>query len=84
MDLRILMDHLLKTKEEYKNSKKQEIQGIFSKTNQKKLASIMTWLLEVLKIYHEEQQLIKYYVIKDLILLKIQKYYGYQKGFDDL
>ena len=84
MDLRILMDHLLKTKEEYKNSKKQEIQGIFNKTNQKKLASNMTWLLEILKIYHEEQQLIKYYVIKDLILLKIQKYYGYQKGFDDL
>ena len=78
------MDHLLKTKEEYKNSKKQEIQGIFNKTNQKKLASNMTWLLEILKIYHEEQQLIKYYVIKDLILLKIQKYYGYQKGFDDL
>ena len=78
------MDHLLKTKEEYKNSKKQEIQGIFNKTNQKKLASIMTWLLEILKIYHKEQQLIKYYVIKDLILLKIQKYYGYQKGVDDL
>ena len=32
----------------------------------------MTWLREILKIYLEEQLLIKYYVIKHLILLKIQ------------
>ena len=32
----------------------------------------MTWLIEVLKIYQEEQLLIKYSVIKHLILLKIQ------------
>ena len=30
---KILVDHLLKTKNEYKNLKKQEIQYIFIKTN---------------------------------------------------
>ena len=29
----VLVDHLLKTKKEYKNLKKQEIQDIFIKTN---------------------------------------------------
>ena len=32
----------------------------------------MTWLIEILTIYLEEQLLIKYNVIKYLILLKIQ------------
>ena len=32
----------------------------------------MAWILEILKIYLEEWQMIKYYVIKYLILLKIQ------------
>ena len=32
----------------------------------------MTWLMEILNTYLEEQLLIKYYVIKHLILLKIQ------------
>ena len=32
----------------------------------------MTWLLKILKIYLEEQLLVKYYVIKHLTLLKIQ------------
>ena len=45
---------------------------MFVKTNQIKLAFNMTWLKEILKIYLEEQLLIKYYVIKHLILLKIQ------------
>ena len=30
---RVLVDHLQETKEEHKNAKKQEIQGIFIKTN---------------------------------------------------
>ena len=34
MDLaKVPVDHLLKTNEEYESSKKQEIQGIFIKTN---------------------------------------------------
>ena len=37
-----------------------------------KLAFNVTWLMEILRIYQEEQLLIKYYVIKCLILLKIQ------------
>ena len=45
-----------------------------------KLAFNMTWLMEILKIYLEEQLLIKYCVIKHLILLKIRKIYGYQRG----
>ena len=32
----------------------------------------MTWLMEILTIYLEEQLLIKYYTIKHLILLKRQ------------
>ena len=38
----------------------------------------MTWLMDILKIYQEEQLLITYYVIKHLPLLKI--YDGYQRG----
>ena len=37
-----------------------------------KLAFSMTWHMEILEIYLEEQLLIKYYVIKHLILLKIR------------
>ena len=58
-----------KTKTEYK--KKQEIHDIFIKTNLIKLVFNMAWLMEILKIYLEEHLLIKYSVIKHLILLKI-------------
>ena len=37
-----------------------------------KPALCMTWLMEILEIYLEGQFLIKYYVIKHLILLKAQ------------
>ena len=40
----------------------------------------MTWLMEILKVYLEEQLLIKYCVVKHLILLKNPKYDGYQRG----
>ena len=40
----------------------------------------MIWLMENLKISQEEQILINYYVIKHLILLKIQNM-TYQTGF---
>ena len=40
----VLVDRLLKTTKEYKNLKNQEIQDIFIKTNQKKLAFSMIWL----------------------------------------
>ena len=59
-----------KTKTEYK--KKQEIHDIFIKTNLIKLVFNMAWLMEILKIYLEEHLLIKYSVIKHLILLKIR------------
>ena len=39
----------------------------------------MKWLMEILKI-SLEQLLIKYCVIKHLILLKIPKYDGYERG----
>ena len=32
----------------------------------------MTWLIEILRIYPEERYLIKYYVIKHLLLQKIK------------
>ena len=40
----------------------------------------MTRLMEVLKIYLEEQLLMEYCIIKHLILLKIQNMMGYQHG----
>ena len=52
--------------------KKQEIQDIFIKTNQAKHVFSMIWLMEILKVYQEEQLLMKYYMIKHLMLLKIQ------------
>ena len=56
-----------KTEKEYTNLKKQKIDDIFIKTNK-----IKTWLMEILKIKLKEYFLIKYCVIKHLILLKIQ------------
>ena len=51
LDLLIaLVDHLLKTRKEFKNLKKQEIQAIFAKTNMIRLVFNMIWLMEFLKI----------------------------------
>ena len=44
------LDHLLKTKKEFKNLKKQEIQAIFTKINLIKHAFNMIWHTEILKI----------------------------------
>ena len=49
-----------------------EIHEKFIKENWIKLAFIMTCLMGIFRICLEEQLLIKYYVIKHLILLKIQ------------
>ena len=57
-----------KKKSKYKNLKKHEIQNIFIKKNRTKLAFSMIWHIVILRIYLKEQ---KYYVIKDLKLLKI-------------
>ena len=66
------VDHLLKTKQEYKNLNKHEIHDIFIKTNYSKRTYFQyDMAYEDLRIYLEEQLLINYYVIKDLILLKI-------------
>ena len=45
---------------------------IYIKTNQIKLDFNMIWFMGILRIYLEERLLKKYYVIKHLILLKIQ------------
>ena len=44
------LDHLQKTKREYKSLKKQGIHDISIKTNQIKLVLNMTWFMEILKI----------------------------------
>ena len=44
------LDHLLKTKKEFKNLKKQEIQAIFTKMNLIRLIFNMIWHMEILKI----------------------------------
>ena len=46
----MLVDHLLKTKKEFKNLKKQEIQAIFTKMNLIRLVFNMIWHMEILKI----------------------------------
>ena len=46
----VLADHLLKTKKEFRNLKKQEIQAIFTKMNLIRLVFNMIWLMEILKI----------------------------------
>ena len=45
----MLVDHLQKTKEEYKNVKKQEIHDVFIEKNWIKLVFNMTWPMENLK-----------------------------------
>ena len=59
----MLPDHLLETKKEFKNLKKQGIQDI-SMGSYIKLAFKMIWFMEILKIYQEEKLYIKYWVIK--------------------
>ena len=56
----VLVDHLLKTKKEFKNLKKQEIRPIFTKMNLIRLAFNMIWLMEILKILKKERLLIKF------------------------
>ena len=51
-----------------KRMKKQEMQDIFMQTNWIRLVFNMTWLMEICL---DKQLMIKYYVIKHLILLKI-------------
>ena len=51
-----------------KRMKKQEMQDIFKQTNWIRLVFNMTWLMEICL---DKQLMIKYYVIKHLILLKI-------------
>ena len=48
--LTVLVGHLLKTKKEFKNLKKQEIQAIFTKMNLIRLVFNMIWHMEILKI----------------------------------
>ena len=54
----------------YKKPKKQEVQDIFIKTNHARDGFSITWLMDILNIYLEEQLLIKFYLIKYLALLK--------------
>ena len=69
----VSLDHLLKTKKEFENFKNRKFEiYIHTEMNKTKLAFNMIRLMEVLKIYQEEQPQIKYYVIKRLILLKSQ------------
>ena len=46
----VLVDHLLKINNEFKNLKKQEIQAIFTKINLIRLVFNMIWHMEILKI----------------------------------
>ena len=74
----LLADYSLKTKKEYKNLKKWEIQDTCINTNYRKLAFSMIWLMEILRVCIEEQLWIKYNMIKHNIA-KITKYHEYQR-----
>ena len=67
-----ILKNLLKTRKEFKNLKRKEIQDISTQRSYTKLVFNMIWLMEILNIYQEQHLQIKYYRIKHLILLKIQ------------
>ena len=46
----VFVDNLPKTKKEFKNLRKQEIETILTKMNLIKLVFSMIWLMEILKI----------------------------------
>ena len=70
------MDHLLKTKKEFKNLKKQETRAIFTKISLIRLAFNTIWLMGILKIKQEEK------VLRDKAfnIAKNPKYDEYQRG----
>ena len=51
------VDHLLKTKKEFRKLKKHEIQNIFAEMNKIKLVFKIIWIPEILKIEQKEQLL---------------------------
>ena len=67
------MDDLLKTKKEFKNLKKQEIEDTFTEMSWIRFVFNMTWLMKILKIYRKEQ-----------LQIKNSKYDGCQKGLDSM
>ena len=66
------MDHSLKPQKKYIILKGKEITDIFIQRNWVNLPFNMAWLTEISTIYLEEYLTIKHYVIKYLILPKIQ------------
>ena len=76
----VLVDHLLKTKKEYKNFKKQKIHNILKKQSRQSFS--MIWLMKILRVWLEDKLLIKYYVINYLILLKIPNMININANFD--
>ena len=77
--LTVLVDHLLKTEIEYKDSKKEEIHDIFYQSKLDKACFQHGMAYKDFKYLLEEQFLIKYSVIKHLILLKMQNMMNIKK-----
>ena len=73
------LTHLLKTKKEFKNLKKQETQAIFTKMNLIKHAFNMIWLMEIVKIARRTASG-KILRDKAFNIAKNPKYDGYQRG----
>ena len=60
----VLLNHLLKTKKEYKNFIKETVDARYVYQNElNKLYLQHIWLMDILKSYKEEQLLVKCYVI---------------------
>ena len=71
------MNHLIKTKKEFNNLKKQEVQDIFTKMNWTNRVFNMIRFIEILDI---QQKTASDKVLKDKVfnIANNPKYYGYQ------
>ena len=75
----VLAVHLLKTRRELKKFNETEDPNFVYQNELDKLVSNMIWLIEILKIYLEEQLLIKYHSNKAFNFAADLKYDKYER-----
>ena len=74
------MDHLLKTKKEFKNLKEEDDQEIYIKIIQVKVVFNMIWVMEIFKDTARRTASDKVLRDKAFNIAKTPKYNGYQRG----
>ena len=75
----VLVDHLLKIKKQFKNSRKQQIHHLFTKINLIKFVFSIIWLMEILKIQQLGKASDKVLRDKAFNVAKNPKHDGYQR-----